>query len=64
MVAVAILPAHSYTFCEICRFMYIILRGYAGRSFEFAESDAARERICDFLQDALVKQHSVRAVLN
>lgn len=40
------------------------LRGYAGRSFEFAESEAARERICDFLQNAIAKHHSVHAALN
>lgn len=40
------------------------LRGYAGRSFEFAESEAARERICDFLQNAIAKQLSIRAIRN
>ena len=40
------------------------LRGYAGRTFEFADSNAVRERICDFLQDALAKHQSVRAELD
>ncbi len=40
------------------------LQNYTGRVFEFSESKEVFQRICDFLNNALEKHQTVRAVLN